>query len=129
MWILSALGAITGLLGPISNIIGKLYDLNIAKIKATEDITVTGIQAEIDATHDKAMVLTAEMGSRLAAIITSFIQTLLALPVAIFLWKVIIWDKVIGSWPDYSTELANSSMLWWVIISVVGFYFVTIFRK
>ena len=65
--------------------------------------------------------------------INRLVRALLALPVAILLWKVLVWDKALGQWTGGSTD-PLSAELWQVVAVVVGFYFVTdaaarIFRR
>jgi hypothetical protein len=52
--------------------------------------------------------------------INGIIRAMLAVPVVVFLWKVIIWDKVLalGSTDDLSENL------WYVAMMVLGFYYV-----
>ena len=52
--------------------------------------------------------------------INQVIRALLAVPVVVFLWKVIIWDKVLalGTTDDLSENL------WYVTMMVLGFYYV-----
>ena len=52
--------------------------------------------------------------------VNGVIRALLAAPVVVFLWKVIIWDKVLalGSTDDLSENL------WYVTMMVLGFYYV-----
>lgn len=61
-------------------------------------------------------MLKAESDGRTNAII----RALLAVPVIVFLWKIIIWDKVLalGSTDDLSENL------WYVTMMVLGFYYV-----
>jgi hypothetical protein len=52
--------------------------------------------------------------------INQIIRALLAAPVIAFLWKVIIWDKVLG----LGTTDDLSEKLWYVTMMVLGFYYV-----
>jgi len=126
---LGLLAGLTGLLGPVSNIVASLNQYKIAQVNATAEVDKQAIQKQIDALHDKATVLTAEIGNRFAAMVTATVQAMIAIPVAAFVWKVLLWDKVVGSWPDFSTDLRNTDQLWYVILAIIGFYFVTILRK
>lgn len=122
------IGIITGLAGPIANVIAKISDLKIAQVQASTDQEKMKIDAQINEAHDRMMVLQAEAGSRLNAII----RGLLAVGPMIFLWKIFVWDKVIGSFMGHScfhgecsvfnTDALDSN-LWAVVTVVLSFYF------
>jgi len=56
------------------------------------DLAVKAIAAEIEARKSADALIIAEQGRWYTAII----RPLLALPVVVFMWKVIVWDKVLG---------------------------------
>ncbi len=56
------------------------------------DLAAKEIEAEIEARRQANALLIAEQGRWYTAII----RPLLAAPVIIYLWKVIVWDKVLG---------------------------------
>ena len=112
------LGIITALLGladPITKIAGKIADAKIASIQATTDKEKIEADERVKALEARARVLEREADSK----INQFVRAALALPVVVFLWKVIIWDKVLawGSTDDLSENL------WYVSMIVIGFYF------
>lgn len=46
----------------------------------------------------------------------------LALPVAILIWKIMVYDKALGEWTGGRTDALDDNL--WMIVSVVlGFYF------
>ncbi len=123
------LGALTGLAGPISQAVAKLTDLQIAKVNASSDKEKQEIDGQISEAHDRMMVLTAEAGSR----INSIVRGLLAFGPMIYLNKVFVWDKVIGSFMGHSCFKGECSVfntdaldpnLWTVVTVVLSFYFV-----
>ena len=80
-------------------IIGGLIDAYKAKLAADNtqdrtaaDLAARAIAAEIEARKSANAVVIAEQGHWY----TAMIRPLLALPVIIYLWKVIVWDKVLG---------------------------------
>jgi len=82
--------------GPILN---GLLDAYRAKLDAANtrdrlaaDLAAKEIEAEIDARRQANALIIAEQGRWYTAVI----RPLLALPVIIYLWKVIVWDKVLG---------------------------------
>lgn len=120
------LGFITGLSGPIRDVISKISDLKIAQVQASTDQERIHIDAQIAESHDRLAVLQAEAGSRINAIM----RFLLALGPMVFLVKVFIFDKVIGSFLGYAkggsmfaTDPLDSN-LWSVVTAVLAFYFV-----
>ena len=60
--------------------------------RTAADLAAKAIEAEIEVRKSADALMTAEQGRWYTAII----RPLLALPVVIFMWKVIVWDKVLG---------------------------------
>jgi hypothetical protein len=127
---LSILGFLTGLAGPISTIVGKLADTKMALAKVQSDEERNKLLAAIEEMHAQQAVLVAEAGSRLNAII----RGLMAVPVMIVLWKLLAWDKVVGSFVGCSgiTKAGTCGIfltdplgddLWKVVAAVIAFYF------
>lgn len=119
------LGFVTGLAGPIANVVSKISDLQIAKVQASTDQERLHIDAQISEAHDRMMVLQSEAGTRINAIM----RFMIALGPMLFLSKVFIFDKVIGSFMGHakggeiwSTDPLDSN-LWAVITAVLAFYF------
>lgn len=113
------LGLFTSLLGladPISRIAGKIADARIASIQASTDKERIEQEERVKALEARRDVLKAESDGR----VNSIIRALLAAPIVVFLWKVIIWDKVLalGTTDDLSENL------WYVTMMVLGFYYV-----
>ena len=69
----------------------KLAAANAQGAQAVE-VARAALLAEIEARKSANAVILAEQGRWYTAII----RPLLALPVVVFLWKVIVWDKVLG---------------------------------
>jgi hypothetical protein len=73
------------------------YKARLAANNSTDrtaaDLAQAAILAEIEARRSADAVIIAEQGRWW----TSIIRPLLAAPVVIYLWKVIVWDKVFGS--------------------------------
>jgi len=132
----SILGFITGLGPIISSLGGKIADLQLAKAQAKSNVEIQEINAEIEATHDRRAVLVAEAGNRLAAGLNASARLLLALGPILVLLKLMVWDKVIGSfngcalkdavhYPGCNTFRTDplDANQWIVITAVIGFYF------
>jgi hypothetical protein len=89
-WLASLLG------GPIVNGLIGAYK---AKLEASNtldriaaDLAGKEIEAEIEARKQASAIIIAEQGRWY----TAMIRPLLAMPIVIYFWKVIVWDKVLG---------------------------------
>jgi hypothetical protein len=69
----------------------KLDSQNTQGAQAAE-VARAALLAEVDARKSANAIIIAEQGRWY----TAMIRPLLALPVIIYLWKVIVWDKVLG---------------------------------
>jgi len=67
-------------------------DAENSQDRTAADLAAKAIAAEIEARKSADALIIAEQGRWYTAII----RPLLALPVIIYLWKVIVWDKVLG---------------------------------
>jgi hypothetical protein len=89
-WILSVLSA------PVFNSIVDAYKAKLAAAntqdKLAVDLAVKEIEAEIAARAQASAIIIAEQGRWW----TSMIRPLAALPVVIYIWKVVVYDKVFG---------------------------------
>lgn len=89
-WLASLLG------GPVINGLISAYK---AKLEAANtqgriaaDLAGKEIEAEIEARKQASAIIIAEQGRWYTAII----RPLLAFPIVIYFWKVVVWDKVFG---------------------------------
>lgn len=123
-----------GLSGTIEKITSKIVDLKVAQVQATTD------QEKIH-TEEQIKVLEAQRDIFLRqndreAHITSMTRVGLTLPIAFIVWKLLLWDKGIGSLMGcsgntegrleclrYTTDKLDPN-LWWVIYVVLTFWFV-----
>jgi hypothetical protein len=89
-WLATLIGGpvITGLINAYK---AKLEAANIQD-RIAADLAAKEIEAEIAARSEASRIILAEQGRWYTAII----RPLLALPIIIYLWKVIVWDKVLG---------------------------------
>ena len=91
---LAWLASLTG--GPIVNGLIEGYkaklDAAITHDHIAADLAAKDIEAEIAARQQASAIIIAEQGRWYTAII----RPLLALPIIIYFWKVIVWDKVLG---------------------------------
>lgn len=89
-WLLSLIG------GPVVNGLISAYKAKLAAANTQDriaaDLAAKEIEAEIEGRKQASAIIIAEQGRWYTAII----RPLLALPIIIYLWKVIVWDKVLG---------------------------------
>ena len=89
-WLASFLG------GPVINLLINAYKAKLETANTRDriagDLAGKEIEAEIEARKQASALIIAEQGRWYTAII----RPLLALPVIIYFWKVIVWDKVLG---------------------------------
>ena len=118
---LTLLKMLLGLADPIGRIVEKIADakLEIAKSKTDrERIHAKERVRGLEAVRDLQI---AESRQRIPSIINAAFRAALAFPVAVWLWKVIIHDKVLG----LGTTDDLSQNLWNFLFIVVGFYFLS----
>ena len=92
MW--AWLGNLVG--GPVISGLIKTYKAKLDAANTQDhiaaDLAAKEIEAEIEARKQASAIIIAEQGRWYTAII----RPLLAFPLIIYLWKVIVWDKVLG---------------------------------
>jgi hypothetical protein len=104
-------------------IVGGVIDAYKARLDAENshdrmaaDLAAQAIAAEIEARKSADALILAEQGRWYTAII----RPLLALPIIIYLWKVIVWDKVLA-WG--STDAITGDVAVWagaIVTTYVG---------
>ncbi len=89
-WLASLIGGpvITGLINAYK---ARLEATN-SQDRMVADLAAKEIEAEIEARKQASTIIIAEQGRWYTAII----RPLIAFPLIIYLWKVIVWDKVLG---------------------------------
>ena len=103
---------LTGLLSAYRE---KLAAGNTRDAKAVE-LAIAEIQAEIIARVEANKLLIVEQGHWY----TACIRPLLALPIVIYYWKIIVWDKVLG-WGSTDPILgAGADWAGWIIMAYMG---------
>lgn len=102
-------------IGTIADRLAAAYE---ARERAKSDKERIAADERIKALQAKRDVLVAESGTR----VNGWMRAALASPVAIILWKVLVYDKALGQWTHGSTD-ELSPELWQVVMIVIGFYF------
>lgn len=115
-------GAIGAILQPI---IGGLLTAQKQKLDAVgsheavaADLAKKSFDLDMKEAEVNAETVRAEQGNW----VTRSIRPLLALPVIILVWKLLVWDKAMGQWTGGSTD-ALSDQIWWFCTTVTIAYF------
>ena len=89
-WLASLLG------GPVVNGLITAYKAKLeaanTQDRVAADLAGKEIEAEIEARKQASAIIIAEQGRWY----TAMMRPLLAMPIVIYFWKVIVWDKVLG---------------------------------
>lgn len=142
MWFLQAIPVIGKLFSTVDNVTNAIRDLQVAKVQAGTEKEKAEIQARIDQLHDIRAVNESDNNAtnRLNQIARF---TLFGLPAGIAIWKLVVFDKVIGSFSGCASPVAAMHMdacrifrtdpldanMWWVILAAGAFYLVTTAKK
>ena len=102
---------------PISRIADKIADYKIKQVNALTDREKIAAQERIDALNAKRDVLIAEAGTG----VNVWMRAAIAAPFTLYLWKLIVWDKIIMGGQVATDNLSDK--LWDVGMLVFGFYF------
>lgn len=114
-WLLSFLS------GPLLNSLVNAYKAkleagNTRDAKAVE-LAVAEISADIAARSAAKEIIIAEQGHWYTAVV----RPLFALPFVIFIWKIVVWDKVFGWGVTDGLDPSMKEVLQTIIVSYFGF--------
>lgn len=99
----------------VSGLTSQIVDWQAKKLNAVTDQAKIEADENVEALKARRDIMIAEAGSR----VNAFMRVTLGIPAVVFLWKVIVWDKVLKL-----GETDNLSQnLWNYVFVVVGFYF------
>ena len=129
-WITAIPSLISGLFGTVNNITNAISNEKIAALNATTDQDRIRSDERIKTLEARRDVLVAESG---VSKINIVMRSLMAMSVVVVLWKLLVWDKVIGSFMGcsgaargtcgiFTTDQFDANQ-WQIIMAVVGFYF------
>jgi hypothetical protein len=76
---------------------------------------------QLDLDKREAEVNAETVRSEQGNFITRSIRPLLALPVIVLMWKLLIWDKALGQWTHGTTD-SLSDQIWWYCTTVTIAY-------
>ena len=103
--------------GGIAAIGGELRAAYEARLKATNDHEKLEAEKEIARLEAQQAVLLAEQGRWL----TAWVRPAIALPFVLYLWKLVIYDKILG----WGATDDLSPQLWNMMTVIIGAYFLT----
>ena len=110
------LSIIKGLLG-FKGIAEQLATAYAAKTNAVTEQERIAAQERIDHYQALERVLIAEQGSWM----TRWVRPAFALPFVLYIWKIVLWDKVLG----WGVTDSLSDNLTTILVTIVGAYFIT----
>lgn len=119
MGLLDFLNPLKIITGPLEKITEAIASVQLAKAKAMTDKEKIAADERLKTLEAKRDVLIAESGDKL----NRSMRALIALPVVIWLWKIIVFDNVFGAWLGWSTPPLSDS-IWSIVLTIIGFYFV-----
>lgn len=115
------IATLLGLVDPITRIAGKIADARIAAVQASTDQEKIKAEERAKALESRRDVMVAEAGSR----INAFMRLGFAIPVAVYLAKLFVYDKVLG----WGSTDPLSPMLEGIMWTVVGFYCMGLWKR
>lgn len=135
------LSFLLGLLPGAVQISGKIADLLIARQQAKSDVEKAQIDAQIQQLNMQKEVILAETNKSFT--FNGVLRGLAAIGPIAYLLKIFLWDKTIGAFygcsglrgdvnPDchiFNTDRLSDPNLNWVMVAVIGFYFLTTIRR
>lgn len=107
--------------GPLESITKAITQVQLEKARAATDKEKIAADERLKTLEAKRDVLIAEAGSGIK--LNALVRSLMAIPVVILLWKLVVFDNVFGQWTGWSTP-SLSDDLWLLVTVIVGFYFV-----
>lgn len=126
------LGLIPGAFSTINGITNAISNERIRKIDATTDQERIRADERIKSLEAKRSVLVAEAGT---SRVNAFMRASLGASVAIVVAKLLVWDKVVGSFSGCSGPMGSALECatfrtdvidvnqWGIITAAIGFYF------
>jgi hypothetical protein len=104
--------------GPVISGLIDAYKAKLAAVNSQDEHAIDLAKADLLAQIEARKQATILAGNRGASII----QELFAIPVVIYVGKVVLWDKVLASWTNGSTDPIDGQVGVWVSL-IIGFYF------
>ena len=115
-------GFLTGLFPTINGITNAISNEKIAGIKAATEEEKVHSAERVSTLQVRRDVLIAE--STRTWTLNGLLRVFIAIGPAAYVFKVFLWDKVLGTWTHGSTDPLDPN-LWLVVQVVLGFYFLS----
>jgi hypothetical protein len=103
--------------GIFSSLFSELGTLWTSYMAAKTDAEKAAIMERIHSLQAQRDLQIAEASQR----INGIIRALFAAPFVIYIWKLVVWDKIVMAGAGTTDDLSNN--LWYVAMTIVGFYF------
>lgn len=116
------LGILLKFLDPIARITDKIVDLQLKKVDAKTEQERIAADERIQSLQARRDVMVAEAGAGIK--LNAYIRSAIGASVAFLLLKVMVGDKALGQWTQWRTD-PLSPELWYVVMVVIGFYFLS----
>jgi len=121
---------ISGLFGTINGITAAIKDEKIAGINARTQEEKIASDERVRTLEARRDTMIAEAGVSRANLI---VRAIFAVPIIVVMWKLFVWDKVVGSFVGCSSAPRGTCLAfttdpfddnqWRIIMVVIGFYF------
>lgn len=124
-WLLGKLIAAPVIGAILQPIIGGLLTAQKQKLDAVgshEAVAADLAKRTFDLDQREAEINAETVRAEQGNIITRMIRPLLAMPVIILVWKLLVWDKALGQWTHGVTD-SLSDQIWWYCTTVTIAYF------
>jgi len=112
---------ISGLFGTINGITNAIANEKIAAITAKTEQEQIAANERVSQLQQQRDVLIADTAH---SSLDLYIRSLIAIGPASYLLKIFLWDKVLASWTNGTTDPLDPN-LWSVVMVVLGFYFLS----
>lgn len=124
-WLLGKLIAAPVIGAILQPIIGGLLTAQKQKLDAVgshEAVAADLAKRTFDLDQREAEINAETVRAEQGNLITRMIRPLLAMPVIILVWKLLVWDKALGQWTHGVTD-SLSDQIWWYCTTVTIAYF------
>lgn len=115
MGLLDLLGPIGWLIDPVTKVASEISKTIALKADAETEQQRIAADERLKGLQAKQAVLIAEQANP----ITRLVRPLFALPFIIYIWKLVVWDKILG-WGSTDTLSSNLTN---VMMIIIGAYF------
>lgn len=121
MWLTSLLGLIPSAFSTINKVTDAIANERLRKIEAKT-------KEEQIAAEERVKTLEAQRDALIAqsnkSNVPIYVQSFVGACVAFLVGKLLVWDKALGQWTYGHTDALGDDLRW-IMISVMGFYFLS----